>query len=1118
MTLPLSLSIRTTVALCLFQAVLAIGHTIAQIPEESALAKIAELNALIDAAESAGIDTWKERATVRTAEVFLEFANWDDVNQSINEHYFDHIDHMYPQTAAELAALLPDYERNEVAGMLDDAIAHLTLLKDGKLFREPTPDIDWSSASHEGDQITFNNRPVFLADYTWKPRIPKLTEYHGDEDGFFIMPPHVVNENGDINQTVIDDLATKDNGSMGFIFLNHKNSPQWAKDKYGPNFAIREDTFTAYDIDNPGAREMYSMLLAGTVPYMVGKKYSELGYMLCNEPHFYTTKDVWATGPVSEYTIEKFRVWLRSVHGSIEDLNALWGVSFDDFDAVEIEIPIAGELRGTPIWYDWARFNNARVLDWYTFLKDEIRTYDPAAKTHLKIMPSLWVGNNRNHGIDFEALTRLSDISGNDAGATYRHLWKTEEWEDKYAFEWRELCMSYDFLKSVSPEKINFNTEAHYLSTNSSRDLYQNPAYARSSYWLAHVFGMTASQTWYWARREDGSIRDSDDGKAYGGSNNQQPRIVNEVAMTMADLNTFSEEVMAMQRQRKPIRIFYSETSAINKEEHMDEQFELYEALSFEGLSLGFATEDILADRSADEWEMILIYKTEFITDSERRSLQTYLNGGGTVIFDQESLEYNEYGAQSQPLGKGSGRLIKVNSLEEMKSHALGLLRAKGMMPPIRIVEENGIGAKGCIWRVITNPDGNKTLMLVNVARTPVVIKITDQDLPGGIALRSHIDGVRVPSRPILMPHEMIFAEILSADTDIPEDPRLSPVPEYTGGDAQYNLDVQGHAVQDCNNGADTNWITPTLDGAPELRTEGHVWNYHTELDSGSTTKLVDSMGLESNIVFKLESNVSAAIRDNTALPASDDMLRDVFTTTDDENGVQFSFSGLDQTGGTLYDFYIGHGVLWGSPWMDVEVEGLGGSQTIVVKQTNYSGGELEIGKHYTILSGLIPDQTGTVRLAVRDYQSDGTGLASFSGIQVVARSLFKTSWDSFVEQHNLSGGPLDDADEDGDPDVQEFAFRGHPQNPDVKAVWFRYWLDGGTGEMVVTNAERSEESSGVIYVTEWTDDLDRGEWKTEWTGFATFEEGQDGFREIQRSITLDLNRSIFVRQRLVID
>jgi beta-galactosidase len=85
---------------------------------------------------------------------------------------------------------------------------------------------------------------------------------------------------------------------------------------------------------------------------------------------------------------------------------------------------------------------------------------------------------------------------------------------------------------------------------------------------------MDDGQTWFWDRNSDGSIlkRMFDSsyqkalGVAYPGTVVQQPRDANELTQTMFDLNAFSEEIVAFQSQKKPIRIFYSETSAINDE------------------------------------------------------------------------------------------------------------------------------------------------------------------------------------------------------------------------------------------------------------------------------------------------------------------------------------------------------------------------------------------------------------------------------------------------------------------------------------------------------------------------------------------------------------------------
>ena len=737
----------------------------AQSLEVVAKEKMATLSALMQKANKKGIDVLKEETTIRTAELFLKYANWDQNNIKANKKAFSLVK-IYADKAEEMAVNLPDFEREDVIKMLDEATAYLKLLLEEKVFRTPSPKIDWSKVTVDKDELLFNNRPVFLADYTWKPSTPELNEYHGNLDGFFVTPSYVVKEDGTINLSKKNELDAKPTGNLGFIFLNHKTTPDWANKKFGKDFVMRTNTYTAYDIDNPGAKDVLQKLLAGIVPTMAGKNYSALGYMLCNEPHFFTQKTgkklAWASGPVSAYTIDKFKVWLKQKHTSIETLNTLWHTNFKDFNAVSIQIPIDTSLRGTPMWYDWSLFNMKRVTEWYTFLKEEILKYDASAKVHLKIMPNLWTENKRVHGIDLEALTELSGIIGNDSGAENNHMWgPKEEWENHYALNWRELCMGFDFMKSVSPSKLNFNSELHYLSTTKSRDLYQDPKYVRAAFWLAHTYGMTASQIWYWPRTKDGAIsQKATNDKGYAGSNNQQPRVTNEVATTLLDLNTFPEDIMAMQRLEKPLRIFYSKTSAINKTKHMDDVFQLYESLHFNGVSLGFVTKDILNKQEQKNWEAVLIHKTQFITLEEQKALQNYLDNGGTIFTDAVSLKKDEYGNALPKLTQSNGTLVVCNSLKELNSKAMTLLEVKNKLPEVTVTETNNLGVKTCAWKVIKNKEGNHILSVVNLGKTDATLNIKLKDAKKTVC-KDVLKGIKVSSNPTLKPYEVFYVAVL---------------------------------------------------------------------------------------------------------------------------------------------------------------------------------------------------------------------------------------------------------------------------------------------------------------------------------------------------------------------
>lgn len=718
--------------------------------------KIKELQLLVKKAESLKLDATREKLTLNTADIFLKFANWDEQHINENVTYFKKVG-SFKDSALQMAAGLAHFERSEILIMLDKSINTLNGVIAGKIIRKPAFQIDWTKVTLDKSQLSYKAKPVFLHDYTWKPDDKELQKFQGQLGGFFLSPAFLENEQGDISKKVKENLLNKKNEEIGFVFFNHKNVPKWMEEKY-KDIHIGERLFTQYDIDNPAAREMQHLLISATVPYTAGKKFSELGYMLANEPHWNSIADTWETGTVSNYTIEKFTIWLQKKHGSIAALNALWKTNFPGFKDVTIKVPIDAKLQGTPQGYDWLAFNMDRVTDWFTFLHDEVRRYNPNAKTHIKVMPQLWSDNKTDHGLDFEKLTELSEIIGNDAQTDHiPNPKKPDDWQDKYAFGWRKTSMPYDFMKSVSPEKIIFNTESHFLSVNRVRDLYTKPEYARAVYWMAYVQGLNACQTWYWARNADGSIMDKA-GIGYAGSNNQQPQIVNEVAATLLDLNTFSDEITAMQQQKKNIRIFYSKTSNINETKYMDDVFALYESLFFEGMPIGFATQDIINKQNDNEWKVVLISKTPFVTKDEFAAVQAYLNKGGTVIMDEESLTKNEYGLPLTKLKTGTGKIIIANSLAETKQKAMEIISGSGLLPQIQVTEKNEIGAKGCMWRVIKNKEGHNVVSIINLGKSEAKLHIDINDK--SVTCKNLLTGLKTTGQIVLKPLDIFFAVV----------------------------------------------------------------------------------------------------------------------------------------------------------------------------------------------------------------------------------------------------------------------------------------------------------------------------------------------------------------------
>lgn len=719
--------------------------------EDKAKAKIQKLQQLMDNASQENIDITREETLVWFSKEFLKFANWDESNMDKVEKLFGYYG-PYENDKRKYAEELPDLERTKVIEMLDKGISVLKDVLDGHITRRAVAKIDWKNIVVGEDMLLCNGKPVFLFDYFSKTVGSPLTNtdiyndhlgsiYHGGRHLYDVnedrpINPFVLNEDGTFDEETLDKLREIPNTHVGFLLFWNMGMPQWIHDRE-PEVAKGRSLFTGFDVDNPLMRDVWSQVIGKTGEMTKGKKVTQLGYIFSNEPHWYSEKGHWTQqysemNSISSYTLDKFRVWLQKKYtNQINRLNKNWDSSFSNFKNIAIEIPIDNALRGKAIWYDWCRFNMDRGTDWFTFIQDELHKVNPEADTHIKFMPRSFTDNNRSHGIDTEALTELTTMIGEDAKVTggrgLRNT-KAEKWEEKYSFHWEELAHSSDFLESVAPDKIHINSEAHFLSTSQWKDLHTSPDYVRSSFWLATLHGADAAISWFWARDADGSPEDRLEGEldffdpalggSYAGSANMQPQTVNEVAQVYMDMNSFSEEIMALRKQRRPVRLFHSETSAINKEQHMTEQFKLYESLYFEGFPIGFATEKIINKQDNEDWDVVVIYKTEYVTNAEFDAIQNYIDSGGHVIIDAISLKLNEYGEKrNRELKQTSGRidLIESDNLLTIKQKAIDAI--SNSIHDVILSESNGTGFNSCTWRVAKNINGKTIMTVLNLGK-----------------------------------------------------------------------------------------------------------------------------------------------------------------------------------------------------------------------------------------------------------------------------------------------------------------------------------------------------------------------------------------------------------------
>lgn len=766
--------------------------------EKQARSKILILKNLRNQAKTREYDVEREDATIWMAEQFLKFANWDENHIAENEKIFKAAPMYKNKDTQKLAEELPDFERREVIKMVEKSIQDLRDVMDGKVVRTPVRKVEWDKVTVKGDQfVNSDGSPVFLYDYFSKANGASQNDpnLYNDYIGNIVHPLSLsplmcATENGELNDRAKNEVINFDKyypgagDKIGYMFLWHSGKiiPQWAIDKYGEeNLKKGIPKYTSYDIDNPHMREIWTKIFDKLIPKVKNIPQTTLGYILTNEPHWVTDKsNKWfaVKNGVSEYTLNKFRNWLKAKYNNdISRLNSLWKTNYKTFNEITVEVPMdISSIRGTPKNYDWCRFNMDRVTEWFTFLHDGIKKNDSDARTHFKIFPKFITGEDgyRDHGIDIEAISNLTEFLGNDV--TIRkalfNAKKPEEWEEKYAYYWREIAMMNDLLSSFGPDKININSESHFISTNTYRDINMQPKYVRSVYWLSTILGTKANLTWWWPRYGDGSIEPrllngAMNPQGYPGSVVQMPRVANEITQTFMDLNAFSTDIVKFQRQEKPIRVFYSETENINDKDQINKVFDLYESMYFNGVPIGFATKGIL-EEPKDNFDVVVIYDTERVTDEEFASVQKYLDNGGTVIIDDVSLTKNEYNeTRKDTLKQSKGKLIKVtkNKVATMSSKAFDIIKDK--MPIVNIVEENGLDQKGCIWRVVDGDDpANKLVTVVNVGKNEATLTISKKDNPNATIV-DMFTGQEMSKTITLEPEGVLFLNVGTKDPKV---------------------------------------------------------------------------------------------------------------------------------------------------------------------------------------------------------------------------------------------------------------------------------------------------------------------------------------------------------------
>ena len=478
--------------------------------------------------------------------------------------------------------------------------------------------------------------------------------YNGDPNAIIATPNFVNGANGMAarlsNQVGNNQTPTQ-------IQMTHTNLSSAITTKY-PGIGDNPKAFVHYDIDHPEIRNMNESIISTFVPQLVtAASGSPLIYVLSNEPHWDISEGQASNG-VSANTYNAYVEHLKTEYSN--DINALNSIynpfnsnqNFTNFDALKstYTIPLnKSTWQGTPIWYDWMRFNMNRSNRWHQDLKDIVRDNDPSAKVSIKLLGRELEDPRRDGGIDLETLIDLQDILGfdnqvvpNETHGRNNRFYTT--WLNDYIMDWREQSMMLDFCKSLYPNKPTFDSEWHGHSSNAYNNHALDESYTRAALWMAFSNGLSVINNWWWYRDSNGDLL----GKTNATGNTMfspqhQAVAFDEFGRTLKELNAHSNTVATLIPEKRDYLLYYSNEAAIQDWNYVQHLAIIYEALKLLNVKVGFTTESKIGVLGYTP-KAIIIPPTMFIKDSSMDALNAFETNNPTA----DIFQINRFNAAQQ--------------------------------------------------------------------------------------------------------------------------------------------------------------------------------------------------------------------------------------------------------------------------------------------------------------------------------------------------------------------------------------------------------------------------------------------------------------------------------------
>lgn len=638
-----------------------------------------------------------------------------------------------------------------VEQMLDAELAKADAVLTGKATYPAIPQWRTVGVKARAGGLWCGDEPAFLSGFCWDSgmadRDPALLRRLGANlaDG---MVRGTIRADGSFRDdwfrsgpgAFLDRMAT-----AGFAVdsLLDANPPRWMIDATTEMVQPGYGHYIKYVFEHPKAAAYRQQFLDHFMPLFATKP-AQFAVDLDNEPAY--------QGP-SALMLEHWRGWLRKKYGDLDGLNRAWGTSLESFEAIK-SYPSMGDPAKGP-WnrakvdfnqpgvrashYDWCAFNNERVSDYFRSEAECIHAHAPGVAVHVKVMMGLyftgsneargWPINMTYHtfGVDPEAINSFCDLLGCDLGLNdLGNDPKPGRFSGSvpYVIDWLNAGLSADFLKSLAPDKPFYNSEFHAVERVDETDARPSAKeHIETALWLAHLHGMNANLLWYWGRGTGGEVA-GHGAQWFKGSLLQQPWVMRGYVQESLNLRRFVRPVMAFASQPRPVRLLYSEASAIQDVHYLDALRDAYEALNFLGVGIGLVTERQLAAGLPEGTRLVIVPNAGYVEEATVAALQAARARGVAVgVIGGQSLGATPLGQPRAAAKVAGAETIALGTPQEYQMKFDAWLKAAGVERELIALDAAGRPAWGVEVRTALE-GGRKLAYLVNLLREPVTVRL----------------------------------------------------------------------------------------------------------------------------------------------------------------------------------------------------------------------------------------------------------------------------------------------------------------------------------------------------------------------------------------------------------